>query len=182
MPNLGAALRAELARAVGVKALREDLREVAREVKRIGLLLRRRPLREFQSFRAEAAPSIPSGQIRALRAEFGESRKAFAERLGVSSSIVYLWESGRSIPSRPALVRRIERLLAAGKGRGAERPPAAKRSVRLSPQRRAALQLQGKYMGYLRNLAKGEKTRVKALRASKGYPAAIELARRLAKS
>ncbi len=55
------------------------------------------------------------------------------------------------------------------------------RSVRLSPARRAALRLQGEYMGRIRNLRPTEKARVKALRARKGIPAAIRLAARLAR-
>lgn len=69
------------------------------------------------------------------------------------------------------------------------RPPAAgatgvrrrRRRLKLSPQRLAALKLQGRYMGYLRNLKPRQKTQVKTLKASKGFPAAISLAKRLAK-
>ncbi len=52
--------------------------------------------------------------------------------------------------------------------------------LRLSRGRRAALRLQGEYMGRLRGLAPANKVRVKALRAKKGFPAAIKLAARLA--
>jgi hypothetical protein len=50
----------------------------------------------------------------------------------------------------------------------------------LTPARRASLKLQGQYMGYIRNLRPRQKSRVKALKATKGYPAAIRLARKLA--
>jgi len=50
---------------------------------------------------------------------------------------------------------------------------------RLSAERRAALKLQGQYMGYLRNLKPRQKTQVKALRVSKGITPAIALARKL---
>lgn len=56
-----------------------------------------------------------------------------------------------------------------------------RRRLRLSPQRRAALKLQGQYMGYLRGLKPRQKARVKALAASKGVRAAVSLARELAK-
>jgi hypothetical protein len=55
------------------------------------------------------------------------------------------------------------------------------RRLRLSPQRRAALKLQGQYMGHLRSLKPRQKARVKALRAAKGVKPAIAFARRLAK-
>lgn len=55
------------------------------------------------------------------------------------------------------------------------------RKLRLSSARRAALKLQGQYMGYLRSLKPRDKARAKALRAKKGPQAAITFARRLAK-
>jgi len=58
--------------------------------------------------------------------------------------------------------------------------PGARRSLKLSPQRRAALKLQGAYMGFMRQLGPRQKTRVKALKAAKGFPAAISLAKKLA--
>ncbi len=54
------------------------------------------------------------------------------------------------------------------------------RRARLSRARLAALKLQGEYIGRLRGLKPVQKARVKALRASKGFPAAIRLAARLA--
>ena len=58
--------------------------------------------------------------------------------------------------------------------------PRTRRSLKLSPQRRATLKLQGAYMGFMRQLGPRQKTRVKALKAAKGFPAAIALAKRLA--
>ncbi len=52
--------------------------------------------------------------------------------------------------------------------------------TRLSRARLAALKLQGEYIGRLRGLKPSQKARVKALRARKGFPAAIRLAARLA--
>ena len=51
--------------------------------------------------------------------------------------------------------------------------------LKLSASRRAALELQGRYMGYLRNLKPKQKIQVKELRAKKGSHAAIALAKRL---
>jgi len=47
---------------------------------------------------------------------------------------------------------------------------------RLSPKTRALRRLQGKYMGYVRNLKPAEKARVKAVREKQGMQAAIKLA------
>ncbi len=55
------------------------------------------------------------------------------------------------------------------------------RKLKLSSARRAALKLQGQYMGYLRNLAPKKKARVKASRTTHGIRPAIALAKRLAK-
>jgi hypothetical protein len=85
--------------------------------------------------------------------------------------------------SLTAIDRSLGRLVALtnGAGRGAswERGP-QKRKLKLSPKRRAALKLQGSYIGYLRNLQPRQKAQVKALRAEKGFRAAITFAKRLA--
>jgi hypothetical protein len=54
------------------------------------------------------------------------------------------------------------------------------RKLKLSPGRRKALQLHGKYLGYVRQLKPRARAQVKALRASKGVKAAIAKARKLA--
>ena len=63
-------------------------------------------------------------------------------------------------------------------GPGTARRGARKRVVRrvLSPKTRALRRLQGKYMGYVRNLKATEKARVKAVREKRGIEAAIKLA------
>lgn len=62
--------------------------------------------------------------------------------------------------------------------------PAASRRPRrrmpMSPARREALRLQGRYMTYVRTLGSAHATRVKAVRAAKGMRAALALAKRLA--
>jgi hypothetical protein len=60
--------------------------------------------------------------------------------------------------------------------------PAPARKLKLSPARRAALKLQGQYMGYMRGLKPRQKARVKALAAAKGVGAAVALARQLARA
>jgi hypothetical protein len=77
-----------------------------------------------------------------------------------------------------ALARLAPALEVASRGSG--NPAGRSRKLRLSSARRAALKLQGQYMGYLRNLKPRQKARVRALRAQKGVEAAISFARKLA--
>src|SRR5687768_2390020 len=80
-----------------------------------------------------------------------------------------------------AIQRALTRLaLAAGESQRQRSADGKSRVLTLTPARRASLKLQGQYMGYVRNLRPREKSRVKALKAAKGYPAAIRLARKLA--
>ena len=51
----------------------------------------------------------------------------------------------------------------------------------LTPKDRARLKLQGEYLGLMRHLPKSHHARIKSLRAKRGYPPAIKLARRLMK-
>lgn len=86
--------------------------------------------------------------------------------------------------SLASIVRSLVRLgpaLEATAGGSHEASPHRGRKLRLSAERRAALKLQGQYMGYLRSLKPRQKARVKALRSVKGVRSAIAFARRLAK-
>ena len=56
---------------------------------------------------------------------------------------------------------------------------APKKRRALTAKDRARLKLQGEYLGLMRHLPKSHHKRVKALRAKRGYPPAIKLARRL---
>jgi hypothetical protein len=49
----------------------------------------------------------------------------------------------------------------------------------VSPTRRAALKLQGQYMGYMRKLKPKQKAQVKAVREKKGIRAAIAAAKKM---
>jgi ribosome-binding protein aMBF1 (putative translation factor) len=111
------------------------------------------------------------------------SRDAFAKKLGVSSSIVYLWESGRRVPRRSAIVERLEAMVRTPRSSPAE-PHAkttSKRSRKVSPQRRAALKLQGRYIGLMRSLSARQKKQIKEMKAKKGFEAAIRLAEKTAR-
>ena len=59
-------------------------------------------------------------------------------------------------------------------------PGMANRKLQLTPARRAALKLQGQYMGYMRPLKPAQKAKVKKIRVAKGIRAAIATAQRLA--
>jgi hypothetical protein len=76
---------------------------------------------------------------------------------------------------------RLAPVLASAGGPGALAPaPAKRRKPRLTTAQRAALKLQGRYMGTLRGLKPTQKAKVKKIRAQKGIRAAIAAARRLA--
>ncbi|MBZ5639092.1 MAG: hypothetical protein LAO51_10120 [Acidobacteriia bacterium] len=85
--------------------------------------------------------------------------------------------------SLAAIDRSLGRLVAltdgAGLGGSSEDVP-KKRKLGLSPERRAALKLQGQYMGYLRSLKPRQKAQIKAVRVEKGIRAAIAMAKRVA--
>lgn len=57
-----------------------------------------------------------------------------------------------------------------------------RRAAKISPKRRAALRLQGRYMGYMRQLTATQKKGVHAVKENDGMRAAVAMARRLAKS
>ena len=59
-------------------------------------------------------------------------------------------------------------------------PMRQRRKIKITPARRKALQLHGKYMGYLRHLKPRAKAKVRELRLKKGLRAAIARARKLA--
>jgi len=77
-----------------------------------------------------------------------------------------------------ALRRLVPALAQATTARSAKSPA---RTLRLSPERRRALELQGRYLGYMRQLKPGQKAKVRAAKAKNGMKAAIAMAKRLAK-
>jgi DNA-binding transcriptional regulator YiaG len=194
MAILGSALRAELVDTIGIASLRSELRKelqaIRQELNSLRNLMGRPGTAKAGTAPAkDSRTAISAAQIRDLRSRLGETRKAFAARLGVSPSIIFIWESGRSTPRRGGIVAKLQRLIgsassastaspAGGTGRESRRP--TKRTLTLSPQRRAVLKLQGQYMGHLRNLQPRQKAQVKTVKAAKGFPAAIALAKRLA--
>jgi hypothetical protein len=57
-----------------------------------------------------------------------------------------------------------------------------RRKLKITPARRAALKLQGQYMGYMRQLKPRQRAQVKKIRAQKGIRPAIAAAKRLSAS
>ena len=90
----------------------------------------------------------------------------------------------RHVQAVRASLRQLERALGAlaGLARSVEpgRKTAVPRKLKLSPARRRALKLQGRYLGYMRQLAPAQKARVRATKSAKGMNAAIALAKKLA--
>jgi hypothetical protein len=83
-----------------------------------------------------------------------------------------------------AVVRALSRLgpaleASARAAKGSARP---RRKLKLSPARRAQLELQGQYIGHMRMLPPKQQASVKALRVEKGIRPAIALAKKLGKS
>jgi hypothetical protein len=70
-----------------------------------------------------------------------------------------------------SLEKYVSGTMRSGRRRGVRRA-----GRKLSPKTRALRRLQGKYMGYVRNLKPAEKARVKAVREKQGMQAAIRLA------
>jgi hypothetical protein len=85
--------------------------------------------------------------------------------------------------SLASIIRTIGRLGPAleGAARGSAAPPVPRPPRKLSPERRAALKLQGQYIGHVRKLSLRQRARVKKLREAKGVRAAIRFAMKLAR-
>jgi hypothetical protein len=79
----------------------------------------------------------------------------------------------------PALAERQAEAVATAKASTNGAAP-VRRRMNLSPKQRAALKLQGKYMGTMRGLKPGQRAAIKKLRGEKGIQAAIREAVRLA--
>ena len=86
---------------------------------------------------------------------------------------------GRSLESIVGALARLGPALKAVE-QGSANPAARRPRRKPSAQRLAALKLQGRYMGYIRNLGPRQKARVKALREANGIDEAISLAKKLA--
>jgi DNA-binding transcriptional regulator YiaG len=134
-PSLRAALRQEVRRAVArqgaalskrldrartrLRALRATVRKQAAELARAQRRLERvRAQRAVRRAAAPTGPALSPAQIRAARGQ--QSRRAFAEKLGVSANSIFLWETGRARPRGSNLAR-------LAKARGGARPKNGRR-------------------------------------------------------
>jgi len=87
----------------------------------------------------------------------------------------------RSLKAMDRSLRRLgPKLRTAVNGRGNGKVERPARKLTLSPKRRAQLKLQGRYIGYIRQLRPKQKAEVKRIRERKGMESAIQRARRLA--
>ena len=78
------------------------------------------------------------------------------------------------------ILRSLERLAPAFASAQTSNHQQPRRKMRLTPARRAALKLQGRYLGYMRQLKPAQKARVRKIREAKGIRAAIASAKQLA--
>jgi len=137
-PSLRAALRMEVRRAVArqgaaisrrldrarvrLRTLRATIRKQTAELRRAQRRMER--LRIQGARRAAAMPTGPAltpAQIRTARG--AQSRRAFAEQLGVSANSIFLWETGRARP-RGSNLARLDKARSGKRGPG--RPRKAK--------------------------------------------------------
>ncbi len=58
----------------------------------------------------------------------------------------------------------------------------SRRTMKLTPKARASLKLQGRYMGYMRQLKPKQKAQVRKIKETKGVRAAITKAKKLAQA
>jgi len=93
----------------------------------------------------------------------------------ISSEVRAIRHSLRSLDRS---LRRLAPLLTAAARNGTQ-PEQARRRPRLSAKARASLVLQGRYMGYMRQLKPRQKAQVRKVKEAKGVRAAIQVARRM---
>ena len=113
-----------------------------------------------------------------------DARKAIAVLM--SQGRLKAAQVANAISAHGRLVSDLRQRLAAlerGAARVAARVPKAARKARkrVSAKRKAAMARQGKYLAAIRRLAARDRAKVKAILGSKGYAAAMQQAKRMAK-
>jgi hypothetical protein len=96
----------------------------------------------------------------------------------ISSELVTLRQTLKAFDRT---LRRLAPLLSAGVASNGASKEDGRSRPRLSPKARASLVLQGRYMGYMRQLKPRQKAQVRKIREVKGVRVAIAAARRLAR-
>jgi len=93
---------------------------------------------------------------------------------------VEIREMRRSVSMLDRSIRRLTPILKAiGSTNGGAPVVGRRRRPNLSPKQRAALKLQGRYMGFIRQLRPRQKAEVRKIREERGVLAAVQRAERL---
>src|SRR5881397_558416 len=88
----------------------------------------------------------------------------------------------RSVSMLDRSIRRLTPILKSmASANGGGPVPGRRRRPRLSAKQRAALKLQGRYMGFIRQLRPKQKAEVRKIRESRGIHAAVQKAEQLAR-
>jgi hypothetical protein len=87
----------------------------------------------------------------------------------------------RALKAAAKALERASRLLGKSALGGSRGPASAASPRKLSRKARAALQLQGRYLGFVRQLPPRQRALIRVLREKKGVHAAINRARQLAR-
>jgi len=129
-----------------------------------------------------AARQITTTDIKRYLEDIKGEIRAIEERIAILRTTAPLRTTPRSAKSRVASSvasntaasnATASNTTKASTARSSSRP-----SRRLSPKKRAALQLQGSYLGYMRQVKAKDKARFVALRTAKGFAAAITALRK----
>ena len=116
--------------------------------------------------------------LRNRRNDRGGDRLPKRRRGSIAREIAVL---RRTFTTLDQLLARLGPILAAAWAHSSRTPEKGRRRrLRLSAKRRATLKLQGRYMGYMRQLKAAQKSRVRKAREVRGVKAAIILAKSLA--
>jgi hypothetical protein len=104
----------------------------------------------------------------------GITQRMSRNLLGLRRDLVAL---GRALQAVAAAQRTLSRRVGRGAAGAVARP--GRRERQLTAADRARLKVQGEYLGLVRHLTARNRARVKAMKAEKGYGAALKLARQL---
>lgn len=87
----------------------------------------------------------------------------------------------RSVSMLDRSIRRLTPILEAAAAKNGHSNGLHRRRANLTPKQRAALKLQGRYMGFVRQLGPRQKAEVRRIREAKGVIAAVQRAEHLAR-
>lgn len=87
----------------------------------------------------------------------------------------------KSVTMLDRSIRRLAPILKAVASNGHSTNGFGRKRLNLTPKQRAALKLQGRYMGFIRQLTPKEKAEVRRIRERRGVLAAVQKAEQLAR-